>query len=569
MRMSQLFLPTLFEDPKEAELVSHRLMLRAGLIRRLASGIYSYLPLGNMVLQKIIGIVKEEMEHIGYQEVLLPALQPKELWEESGRWEEYGEDMFKLRDRREREFGLGPTHEEVITDLVRREVRSYRDLPLFLYQIQTKFRDEMRPRFGVMRGREFIMKDAYSFDCTSQDADISYQNVYNAYCQIFARCGLRFRAVEADTGLIGGSRSHEFMVLADAGEDIIVSCTACNYAANLQKAEIGEEKDRAEKEKMDDLTLVETPNMKTVEEVAHFLHVTPNKLIKTLFYETEDRLVGCLIRGDQQLNLAKLQRLLGCSILRMADESIIRRVANTIPGFSGPIGLQDVQLIADNSLRNGRNFVVGANKPNMHYMNANIGRDFRVDTFQDIRIATSGDPCPRCEAKLKIGKGIEVGHVFKLDKKYSRSMKATFLDEDGKEKDIIMGCYGIGITRLMASIIEQNSDELGIIWPISVSPYEVLILLVNIQDKIQKEGAFELYEDLKKEKVEVLLDDREESPGKKFKDADLIGIPIRVVIGKRMKEEGVFEVSLRRTRERFLVKKEEAVGKVKELKSLP
>lgn len=552
--MSRLLLPTLFEDPKEGESISHRLMLRAGIIRPLAAGIYSFLPLGNRVLNKIIAIIREEMDRIGAQEVLLPALHPKELWEETGRWEAYGDDMFRLRDRRGREFGLGPTHEEVITDIVRKTIRSYRDLPKMLYQIQTKFRDEVRPRFGIMRGREFIMKDAYTFARSIEEVEEDYKRAYGAYCRIFERLGLRFCAVEADPGLIGGSSSHEFMVMAESGEDIVVKCEGCGYAANLEQAEIGDGK--PEEEGMKVLELKETPGMKTVREVSSFLSVPPSKLIKTLLYTYKEEVAAALVPGDRELNETKLRRHLGWEGLEMATSEVVERVSGCEVGFSGPIGLEGIKIVADQSISQGVNFVVGANREDFHYMNANPGRDFKADVFCDIKVARDGDPCRRCGGRLKLSRGIEVGHVFMLGERYSEKMGATFTDEDGVERLIMMGCYGIGVTRLIAAIIEQNHDKKGIVWPLSIAPYHVVILLLDPSDPLLRKASEEVYELLQSSKIDVLLDDRDISPGKKFNDSDLIGIPIHLIIGKRMKEEGKIEISLRGGGDLFVTKQE-------------
>ena len=565
MRMSELLLPTLFEDPKEAESISHKLMLRGGLIRMLAAGIYSFLPLGNRVFLKITRIIREEMDRIGGQELFMPTLHPKELWGESGRWEAYGQDMFKLRDRKGREFGLGPTHEEVITDIVRKIVHSYRDLPKMLYQIQTKFRDEPRPRFGIMRGREFIMKDAYSFDRSEEETEINYQKAYGAYCRIFERLGLDYKAVEADPGLIGGSSSHEFMVMAESGEDITVSCDSCDYAANLEQAEIGGKFEiRNSKFEIRNLELVETPGMKTVEEVSKFLNVPPNRLIKTLIYKADGRVVAALVPGDRDVNETKLRRLLGCEQLEMADARTIEEVSGCEVGFSGPIGLEGVLMVADYSIKEENNLVVGANRSNAHYINANLDRDFKVAISGDIKVARAGDPCGRCQGSLAVSRGIELGHVFKLGTRYSAAMGAVFTDEDGVEKPIVMGCYGIGVTRLIAAVIEQSHDEKGIIWPMSIAPYQILILPINITDDFQKSLTEELYEEFMGEGVEVLLDDRDESAGRKFNDADLIGIPLRLFIGKKTKESGKIEVSIR-GKDKFFEEREKIVERIKNL----
>jgi len=548
MKRSQLFLPTVRDVPAEAEVISHQLMLRAGMIRRVAAGVYSYLPLGYRVIQKVAQIVREEMNRAGAQEVLLPALQPAELWQESGRWEVYGKELMRLKDRHERDFCLGPTHEEVITDIMRREIRSYRQLPINLYQIQTKFRDEIRPRFGLMRGREFIMKDAYSFDRDDAGADESYRRMYDAYCTIFSRCGLRYRAVEAESGAIGGSYSQEFMVLADTGEDAIAVCDRCQYAANVERAEIAPQAMAIGDEALKPLERVVTPGKTTVEAVATFLGVPPQTLVKTLLYHADGRVIGVLVRGDRQVNEAKLAKYLAASELRLADRATVERVTGGPEGFSGPVGLRGVVLVADHEVRGLRNVVVGANSLDAHYVNANHGRDFAVDRYFDLRIVTAGDPCARCGAPFHIMRGIEVGHVFKLGTKYSESMGATYLDREGKERLMVMGCYGIGVGRTAAAAIEQHHDADGIIWPLPIAPFHVTVLPVNIADRRSWEVADALHHALQAAGVEVLLDDRDERPGIKFKDADLIGLPLRITIGKAL-ASGRVELTARRTRQ--------------------
>lgn len=564
--MSRLFLYTLFQDPQEAEIISHKLMLRAGLVRKLSAGIYSYLPLGLRVLNKIMAIIREEMDKIGCQEVLLPVLHPASLWQETGRWEAYGEDMFKLLDRKKSLFGLGPTHEEIITDLVRREVKSYRQLPLLLYQIQTKFRDEPRPRFGMIRGREFLMKDAYSFHTNDRDTEETYHKFYEAYNKIFTRCGLKFQIVEAESGLIGGSFSHEFISFSPSGEDIIASCDKCGYAANLEKAECGIRlMTNNQRPKMEKLELVNTPGMKTVEEVSNFLKVHPSQLVKTLIYKIDDTVVGVLIGGDAQVNEGKLRRLLGAKEVVLSETVTIEKVTNAPVGFAGPVGLKDVLLIADSSIQTKTNFVVGGNKIDTHYINTNVDRDFKVDKFGDIKFAQDHDPCPKCsEGTLNIHHGIELGHTFKLGTKYSVAMGATFLDEKGQEKPIIMGCYGLGVSRLIPAYIEQNNDERGIIWQPNIAPYEVLILPLDVSNSEQRDLAEKIYNLLLKEKIEVLLDDRDERPGRKFTDADLIGIPIQIIIGAKTKSSGKIELCYRRTKQKIFKPIENLVHTIKE-----
>jgi len=565
MRYSRYLLPTLREDPAEAEVTSHKLMIRAGMIRKVAAGIYDFLPLGLRVLRKVEAIIREEMNRAGAQEVLLPVVLPADLWRESGRWDEYGKEMLRFKDRGDRDYCLGPTHEEAVTDLVRREVRSYKQLPLCLYQIQVKFRDEIRPRFGIMRAREFIMKDAYSFDADEAGAEESYRKMYEAYCRIFRRCGLRFRAVEADTGLIGGRFSHEFMVLASTGEDVIVSCDRCDYAANLERAEIGDLPTPAEDEPLEELRSVETPGRRTVEEVTSFLGVPPERLVKTLIFKTEDGVVAALVRGDHEVNEVKLRNHLGVRSLELADEETIREVTGGPLGFSGPVGLK-VRKIADKALKGMRNLVVGGNEEDLHLMGANFGRDFEVDEFADIRKAQQGDPCPRCEGgRLQISRGIEVGHIFKLGTKYSEAMGATFLDQEGKERPFVMGCYGIGVGRTVAAAIEQNHDSDGIIFPASIAPFHIYLLPVNSRDPEVMGVAEDLYRDLTAQGLEVLFDDRDERAGVKFKDADLLGIPFRVTVSERNLKDGKVEVRHRKTKEVTLIQLQEAVQQLREM----
>lgn len=552
---------TMREDPSEAEVISHKFMLRAGMIRKLASGIYSFLPLGLRCIRKVEQIVREEMNRAGAIEVLLPGVQPAELWQESGRWDYYGKELLRFKDRHGRDFCLGPTHEEVITDLVRREVRSYRQLPLNLYQIQTKFRDEIRPRFGLMRCREFSMKDAYSFDVDEEGAERSYWNMYETYCRIFSRCGLKFRAVEADTGAIGGSFSHEFMVLAETGEDIIFYCTKCDYSANIEKAETRTfftYKD----EKLKEIEVVDTPGMKTVEEVADYLGVEKERIVKTLIYITDLGPVAALVRGDHEVNEAKLKNHLGANIITMADRDKIYEITGGPLGYSGPIGIK-IKIIADNAIRGMKNFITGANMEDKHLININIPRDFHPDSFGDIRKVQPGDICPRCDGQLSMMRGIEVGHIFKLGTKYSEAMKATFIDRDGKEKYMVMGCYGIGIGRTVAAAIEQNHDENGIIFPVPIAPYHVYILPINVRDSSIMEFSIQLNEKLEELGVEVILDDRDERPGVKFKDADLIGIPFRITVGEKIKKDLV-ELKFRRDGRTEEVSKYDIVQRVVE-----
>ena len=567
MRFSQYLLPTLKEVPSEAEVPSHQLMLRAGMIRKLASGIYSYLPLGLRSIRKVEAIIREEMNRAGAVEVLLPFVQPAELWQESHRWEEYGSELARFKDRHNRECCLGPTHEEVITDIARKEIRSYRQMPLNLYQIQTKFRDEIRPRFGVMRAREFIMKDAYSFDADERGVDESYQKMIEAYTRIFTRCGLRFKAVEAETGLIGGSFSHEFMVLAETGEETIVSCTHCSYAANIEKAEFQrriKEGGTPDKGSQKPVQKVLTPEKRTVEEVTQFLNVSPEDLVKTLIFESDKGCVAALVRGDHEISEKKLKAVWGSENTQLASEEIVEEITRAPKGFAGPIDLS-VPILADLDIREMVNFVTGANEKDAHLIHVNSARDFQVSQFVDIRKFAPGDRCPLCGKETRMDKGIEVGHTFKLGTKYSKAMGATFLDEQGREKEIVMGCYGIGVGRTVAAAIEQSYDQNGIIFPMPIAPFQVLILPVNIKTDFLMETAEQLYQTLSQSGIEVLYDDREESPGVKFKDADLIGIPLRITLGEKNLTKGLVEIKKRRTGEVLLLKKEEVLSKAKEM----
>jgi len=544
MRTSQTLIPTLREDPGEAETVSHRLMLRAGMIRKVAAGIYTYLPLGLRVLRKIEAIVREEMNRAGAQEVLMPIASPAELWRETGRWDFYGKELFRFKDRHERDFCLGPTHEEVITDLIRREVRSYRQLPLNCYQIQTKFRDEIRPRFGLMRGREFIMKDAYSFDRDEAGARVSYQKMYDAYGRIFTRCGLTFRAVEADTGLIGGTSSHEFMVLADTGEESIVYAEGGTYAANVERAEVAPPL-QGSSEAPRPLRKVQTPGAKSVEEVTAFLKLRPAQLIKTLLYQTPHGLVAVLVRGDHEVNEIKVKKLLGVTALELADPAKVAAATGAPAGFAGPIGLT-LRLIADHAVKTLRNVVVGANEADTHYVDANWDRDFTVEQFADLRNAQAGDPSPKGDGSLRMARGIEVGHVFMLGTKYSQAMGAMFLDPEGKECQAVMGCYGIGVSRIAAAAIEQHHDAKGIHWPAPIAPFHVHLLPLS-QSAAVSATAHTLYETLSQAGIEVLWDDRDERAGVKFNDADLIGAPYQLVIGEKGLAQGTIELKDRKT----------------------
>jgi prolyl-tRNA synthetase len=549
MRWSQTFIPTLKEDPADAEVVSHKLLVRAGFIRQVSRGIYDYFPLALKVIRKIEGIVREEMNRAGAQELLMPISAPAELWQESGRWEIYGKELLRFKDRHERDFCLGPTHEEIVTDIIRRVVRSYRELPVNLYQIQTKFRDEPRPRFGLMRGREFIMKDAYSFHTDIEDCRREYENMFQTYKRIFSRFGLRFRPVEADTGAIGGSQSHEFQVLAESGEDAVASCDTCDYAANVEKAEVRRRppEGRDLSRETPKLEKVATPGKKSVAEVAEFLKLPTHKFIKTLVYKSDaDQLVAALVRGDHELNETKLRTLLGANEVALADDAAVRAATQIAPGFLGPIGMK-LRVVADLAIQGIHGAVTGANEADAHYTNVDQERDFTPSVFADLRLAKAGDPCPRCDkGKLETHRGIEVGQIFYLGRKYSEAMGATYLDAEGQERAIEMGCYGIGISRLVAAAIEQNHDVNGIIWPLSIAPFQVLILPINYKDKAIREITDRLYRELQQFHLEVLLDDRDERPGVKFKDADLIGIPLRVNIGPKGLEKGCVELRWRR-----------------------
>ena len=566
MRTNQLFIPTLRQTPGEAEVVSHRLMLRAGMIRKVAAGIYTYLPLGLRVLKKIESIIRQEMNRAGAQEMLMPILSPAELWRETGRWDFYGKELLRCQDRHDRDFCFGPTHEEVITDLFRREIRSYRQLPMNCYQIQTKFRDEIRPRFGLMRGREFIMKDAYSFDADEGSARLSYQKMYDAYERIFTRCGLKFRAVEADTGLIGGSMSHEFMVLADTGEETIVYDEGGSYAANVELAETpppAEEDDAAALA----LEAVQTPGTKTVEAVCDFLKVSPDRLVKTLLYRTPaGDVIAVLIRGDHEANEIKLNRFLGTTEITLASAETVSAISSAPVGFAGPVGLTGVRIIADHAVKAMRNFVVGGNKNDTHLINANWERDFAVEAFLDLRLARAGDRSPRSDDRLQEAKGIEVGHVFLLGTKYSQAMHATFLDADGQETPAIMGCYGIGVSRTAAASIEQNHDDKGMIWPVPIAPFHLHLLPVTASEQVVQTAGM-LYDACLEAGVEVLWDDRDERAGVKFNDADLIGAPFHVTIGDRGLKQGVIELKQRHTGEVRQLPPADVIPRVQELLS--
>lgn len=548
MRFSSCYIPTLKESPADAEVISHKLLLRAGMVRRLTSGLYIYLPLGLKVITKIADVIREEMAAAGFQELLLPMVQPADLWKETGRWEHYGKELLRFRDRNDREYCLGPTHEEVITDLVRGEVRSYRQLPVRLYQIQTKFRDEIRPRFGLMRGREFLMKDAYSFDADMEGAQKSYQLMYDAYVRIFTRLGLRFRAVEADTGSIGGNFSHEFMVLADTGEDTIAVCDSCDYAANLERAE-AVWKGSVCTDACPNMKSVDTPGAHTVEEVTALLGISPKQLVKTMLFSVDGETVAVLVRGDREVNPVKLKNLLKAQEVELANSAAVEALTQAPLGFAGPVGLK-LPIYADLELQGGTDYVTGANKGDMHLQHVDLNRDAGITAWADLREVVEGDVCPRCGGRLTLTRGIEVGHIFMLGLKYSSSMHAAFLDENGKEKLMIMGCYGIGVSRVAAAAIEQNHDDGGIVFPPPVAPFDCILLNLDPRDEKVTAEAEALYAILEKQGVDTLLDDREERPGVKFKDADLLGIPLQLVLGGKSLARGVVEAKDRRSGEK-------------------
>lgn len=564
MKASEMFLPTLREVPKEAEIISHQLMLRAGIMRKVAAGVYCFLPLGNRVFRKVEQIVREEMDRAGACELKMPALLPAEVYKDSGRLDIYGPEMFRLNDRNGRDFCLGPTHEEIFTNTVKQEIKSYKMLPINLYQIQTKYRDERRPRFGVIRSREFVMKDAYSFDKDEAGLDISYEKMKKAYTRIFERCGLDFTIVDADPGAIGGSGSQEFMVKSEIGEAIIAYCDACGYAANDEKAPCITKTLDVDNQELKEIQEVLTPNSRTIEELTDFFGCSPKDFAKTLIYKADGKLVVAMVRGDRELNETKLKNYLNCIELEMASQEEVEKLTKAKVGFAGPIGLEGVQIIADNEILNMRNFVVGANKTEYHLKNVNYGRDFKADVVMDIRTVASGDSCPHCGEKLKLARGIEVGHIFKLGTKYSDALGCNYLDENGNEVPMIMGCYGIGINRILAAVIEQNNDDDGIIWPVSVAPYHVVVVPVNVKDEEQCNLAEKIHNELSGCGIEVVLDDRNERPGVKFKDCDLIGYPIRIVVGKKA-GEGIVEFKLRNSNEKQELDYQDAIKKACEI----
>lgn len=564
MKQNSMLIPTLRDNPSDADIKSHQLLLRAGFIRQNAAGVYSFLPLGNRVLKKVEHIVREEMDRAGAQEVLLPALQPAELWKESGRWEDYGPELMRLKDRHDREFALGATHEEVMTSLMRDEVKSYKKLPMILYQIQTKFRDEKRPRFGILRGREFLMKDAYSFDTTQEGLDESYQKMYDAYMRIFTRLGLNFRAVIADSGAMGGKDTHEFMALSEIGEDTIAYSNESSFAANIEKAECLHQYELSDEEKKE-LQLIDTLEYKSVEEVASFLDVPKKQLIKSLLFIADEEFVLVLVRGDHEVNDIKLKNFLHATQVTLASPELTKETIGCEIGNIGPVQVpKGIKVVADFAVQSVVNGVCGANKEGKHYENANVNRDFVVDAFADLRFIKEGDPSPDGKGTVQFARGIEIGHVFKLGTRYSESMGALYLDEQGKSQPMIMGSYGIGVSRLLSAIVEQSNDEHGIIWPIAVTPFHVHLIPVNIKNEEQKEVADSLYESLQNARFDVLYDDRKERPGVKFADSDLIGLPVRVTVGKKA-SDGIVEVKVRQTGE---VKEVEVKDLISELNTI-
>ncbi len=564
MRQNHYLSPTLRDVPSDAEVSSHQLMLRAGLIRQTASGVYSFLPLGMRALKKVENIVREEMDAAGAQELLMPAVQPAELWQESGRWDAYGPELMRFYDRHKREFALGPTHEEVITTLVRDDVKSYKRLPMTLYQIQTKFRDERRPRFGVLRSREFIMKDAYSFDTTQEGLDKSYESMFEAYTNIFKRCGLDFRAVVADSGAMGGKDTHEFMVLSSIGEDTIAYSDTSSYAANIEIAPVISKYENSD-EKESSLEKFDTPQLKTIDELQSSLNIGKNKLIKAVLFIVDEKPVLALVRGDHEVNDVKIKHFYNAQVVELASTEETIKYMNCEPGFIGPINVsQEVEIVADMAVQYIVNGVCGANEKDKHFKNVNPQRDFSVKEYMDVRFIQEGDASPDGKGTIKFAEGIEVGHVFKLGTRYSEAMGAVFLDENGKTKPMIMGCYGIGVTRVLAATIEQHHDEKGIVWPTSVAPFDLHLIAINMKNEEQKQLSEDLYKELKQSGFDVLFDDRAERPGVKFNDSDLIGLPIRVTVGKKA-ADGIVEVKNRKTDEILEVSTNELISVLHEL----
>lgn len=570
MLASKLYAPTLREIPSDADVVSQQLMLRAGFMRKVANGLYSFLPLGWRSIKKIEAIIREEMDRSGAQEIMMPILQPAEIWKESGRWNAYGAEMMRINDRHDVEYCLGPTHEEMITTLVKNEINSYRQLPVNLYQIQSKFRDERRPRYGLMRSREFIMKDGYSFDIDDTAADVSYKNMYDAYSRIFTRCGLTFRPVEADSGAIGGSNTHEFMAIAEAGEADIIHCSACDYAANIEIGKPGIMK-QAE-ESLKELEVVDTPHASTIEAVAEMLNLPLEKTIKAVVYAIEDKVILAMVRGDHDVNEVAVQHAVNGSVEpEMATPEQLEKVGLTA-GFISPVGLKqtdDFIIVVDESVMETYNVCGGANKEDAHYININPKRDFNTDDIivAPIRLITKDDVCPECHSPLEYSKGIEVGQVFKLGTKYSESLQATYLDQNGRPNAMVMGCYGIGVSRTLAAAIEQYHDDNGIIWPRAIAPFEVVIVPINAKDEALMSTSKSIYDILLNNKVDVLLDDRKDRAGVKFKDADLIGYPLRITVSKNTLESNEVEIRIRKTGEAINCPIDEVSNKVQELLS--
>jgi prolyl-tRNA synthetase len=563
MKQSMTLIPTLREVPSDAEVKSHQLLLRAGFMRQNASGVYTYMPLGRKVLQKVEAIIREEMNNAGAAELFMPALQQAELWQESGRWYSYGPELMRLRDRHDREFALGATHEEVITSLVRDEVKSYKRLPLTLYQIQTKFRDEKRPRFGLLRGREFIMKDAYSFHATQESLDEVYERLFQAYSNVFKRCGLNFRAVIADSGAMGGKDTHEFMVLSEIGEDTIAYSDTSQYAANIEMAPVAAVYEKSG-EQANELEKVHTENKKSIEEVTSFLNVEDKVCIKSLLFKIDERYVLVLVRGDHEVNDIKLKNYFEASAVELADANTTKEVLGCSVGSLGPIGVDGVEVVADHAVEAIVNGVCGANEEDFHFINVNPERDFKVNAYADFRFIKEGDPSPDGNGTIVFAKGIEVGHVFKLGTRYSEAMNAVFLDENGRTQPMIMGCYGIGVSRTMAAVAEQFNDDNGLVWPTNISPFDVHLIAVNMKDNEQAALAEQLYSDLKKAGLDVLMDDRQERPGVKFADSDLIGLPVRVTVGKKA-SEGIVEMKIRKNGEMQEIHKDELAETLKNI----
>ena len=561
MRWSRYFINTIREVPADADVVSQKLMIRAGMIRKVAAGIYTYLPLGYRSIQKMEEIVRQEMNRAGAVELLMPAIQPAELWMESGRWQKYGKELLRIKDRHDRDFVFGPTHEEVITETVRDSISSYRQLPVNLYQIQTKFRDEIRPRFGLMRGREFIMKDAYSFHTSYDSLGVTYDAMRDAYTKIFHRCNLDHVPVEADTGNIGGSASHEFMVLAQSGEDAVVACPSCKYGANIEKATSNPPKPEEESGDIAAMKYVDTPGTQSISDVGKFLNIPEAKLVKTLVFNTENGPVMVLVRGDREANEIKIKNYLGVNMLEMVSDQEFESVVGGPVGYCGPVGTKVTRVIADSLLEDRRNWIIGANKRDQHIMNAVRGRDFDLSEFADLSLVMTGDPCKNCGTPLEIYRGIEVGHIFKLGTKYSEAMQCVYLDEKGERQPMIMGCYGLGVGRTVAAAIEQSHDDDGIIWPIPIAPFEAVVTSVGREEAVLS-TANELYEKLLAAGVDVLFDDRDERPGVKFKDADLIGFPLRITVGAKSLANGQVEFSTRKEKQKNLIAPDEALQRV-------